>query len=490
MPHIHLIGIGGTGLSAIATVLLQQGYVVSGSDMQDSEAAARLRALGASVHIGHRAENIAAPDAVVYSSAIPADNPELAAARAKEIPAFKRPAWLGRMLRGKKSIAIAGTHGKTTTTAMTALILSEAGLSPGYIIGGFSPQLNSNAAAGTGDLFVIEADEYDRTFLSLQPDIAVITNLEWDHPDTYPTAASLREAFVEFVTFALNKAEASASPAGKVILCADDPGAARLLEVAPDAVTYGVGEWGSGGVEEWGSRRDFLPYPPTPLLPYSPAPPLLHWKAVNLRVNQKGGYSFNVQRQGKIVTPQAVELRVPGLHNAQNALAALAAVAEVGVSPAEAGRILSTYTGVGRRFEVKGVTAAGVIVIDDYAHHPSEIKATLSAARARYPQQEIWAVFQPHTFSRTKLLLDDFAAAFKQAHHVIILDIFPSREKDDGSISSADIITRMRHPDARHIGLMDEAVGYLRANLKSGDILITLGAGDGYRVGEALLEKK
>ncbi len=488
MPHIHLIGIGGTGLSAIATVLLQQGYTVSGSDMQDSEVAARLRALGASVDIGHRAENIAAPDAVVYSSAIPADNPELAAARAKQIPVFKRPAWLGQMLRDKKSIAIAGMHGKTTTTAMTALILSEAGLSPGYIIGGFSPQLNSNAAAGTGDLFVIEADEYDRTFLSLKPEIAVITSLEWDHPDTYPTEASLHEAFVEFVKLVLSKAEVSVPPTGKVILCADDPGAALLLEVAPDAVTYGVGEWGSGGAGEKVSRGESeqernIAHLSTGSPAHRPT-----WGTVNVRVNQKGGYSFNVQFRGETVTPQAVELRVPGLHNVQNALAALVAAEAVGVSPAEAGRILSTYTGVGRRFEVKGKTADGVTVIDDYAHHPSEIKATLSAARARYSGREIWAVFQPHTFSRTKLLLNDFAAAFGQAHHVIILDIFPSREKDDGSISSVDIVARMQHPDVRYIGLMVQAVDYLRAHLTPDSVLITLGAGDGYQVGEAFLE--
>ncbi len=487
MPHIHLIGIGGTGLSAIATVLLQQGYAVSGSDMQESKAVARLRALGAQVHIGHRAKNIAAPNAVVYSSAIPADNPELVAARAKEIPTFKRPAWLGQMLRNKKSIAIAGTHGKTTTTAMTALILSEAGLSPGYIIGGFSAQLNSNAAAGTGDLFVIEADEYDRTFLSLKPEIAVVTSLEWDHPDTYPAEASLHKAFVEFVKLVLSKAEVSVPPTGKVILCADDAGAASLLEVAPDAVTYGVGELGSGGAGEKVSRGESeqernIAHLSTGLPAHRPS-----WRAANVRVNQKGGYSFSVQHQDTTVAQ--VELRVPGLHNVQNALAALVAAEAIGVSPAEAGRILSTYTGVGRRFEVKGKTADGVTVIDDYAHHPSEIKATLSAARARYPGREIWAVFQPHTFSRTKLLLDDFAAAFEQAHHVIILDIFPSREKDDGSISSADIIARMQHPDARHIGPMGEAVDYLQKNLKSGDVLITLGAGDGYQVGEALLEK-
>ncbi|HEY84596.1 MAG TPA: UDP-N-acetylmuramate--L-alanine ligase [Chloroflexi bacterium] len=483
MPHVHLIGIGGAGLSAIATVLLQQGYTVSGSDMQDSEAVARLRTLGATVHIGHRAKNIAAPDTVVYSSAIPADNPELIAARARQISTFKRPAWLGQMMRGKKGIAIAGTHGKTTTTSMAALILSEAGLSPSYIIGGFVPQLKSNAAAGNSDLFVIEADEYDRTFLSLKPEIAVITSLEWDHPDTYPTEASLREAFVEFVKLVLSKAEVSVPPAGKVILCADDAGAASLLEVAPDAATYGIqrdkGTRGQGDKETEGSPPAHLPTCPPAHLPI--------WRAVNVQVNRKGGYSFSVQHQGEIVTPQAVELSVPGLHNVQNALAALVAAEAVGVSPAEAGRILSTYTGVGRRFELKG-EINGVTVIDDYAHHPSEIKATLSAARARYPQQEIYAVFQPHTFSRTKLLLSDFAAAFDQARHAIILDIFPSREKDDGSISSADIIARMQHPDARHIASMEEAVDYLRAHLTPGNVLITLGAGDGYRVGEMVLE--
>ncbi len=474
MPHIHLIGIGGSGLSAIATVLLQQEYTVSGSDMQDSEAVARLRELGAEVAIGHRAKNITRPDTVVYSSAIPAGNPEIIAAHVRQIPVIKRPAWLGQMMSGKRGIAIAGTHGKTTVTAMTSLILSKAGLSPTYIIGGFVPQLNSNAAAGKSDLFAIEADEYDRTFLSLKPEIAVVTNVEWDHPDTYPSKTSLHKAFTDFVKLI--------PPHGKTILCGNDQGARALLYASPNAVTYGMRQGGKEtrrqgdkGTRGQGDRQHAI------------RNTQYDWQAINVQPNQKGGYSFYVQFQGEIVTPKPVALSVPGLHNLQNSLAALVAAEAVGVSPAEAGRILSGYTGVERRFELKG-KINGVTIIDDYAHHPSEIKATLSAARTRYPEQEIWAVFQPHTFSRAKLLLDDFAAAFEQACHVIILDIFPSREKDDGSISSADIIARMSHPDARYIGPMNEAVAYLQSRLAPNDVLITLGAGDGYLVGEMVLK--
>ncbi len=447
MPHIHLIGIGGAGLSAIATVLLEQGYTVSGSDVQDSEAVARLRARGATVTIGHRAENVTRPDVVVVSSAIPPDNPEVAAARARGIPVRKRPAWLGEMMTGKRGIAVAGTHGKTTTTAMLAWTLTRAGLSPTYIVGGFVPQLHTNAAAGQSDWFVIEADEYDHTFLSLKPEFAIVTNVEWDHPDIYPTEDSLRRAFADFVRLV---------PAGgQVLLCGDDAGARSLRAVAPGAITYGL---------ERGND----------------------WRAVKVTPNLDGGYSFRAQLGSRPPIPAPVRLLVPGLHNVRNALAALALAVTVGVEAKEAAEHLSAFTGVGRRFEWKG-EAGGVTVIDDYAHHPTEIRATLAAARRRFGDRPLWAVFQPHTFSRTRALLPEFAAAFDDADHVLLLDIFPAREVDDGSTRSADILARMRHPDARCTGSIEATAAYLQTRLAPGDVLITLGAGDGYRVGERVL---
>lgn len=449
MAHIHLVGIGGAGLSAIAGLLLQQGHTVTGSDMQESAAVTRLRALGATVTIGHRAENITQPDAVVISSAVSAANPEVVEAIARQIPVFKRPAWLGRMMAGKRGIAVAGAHGKTTTTAMIAFILSRAGLSPTYIIGGYVPQLAGNAAAGQSDWFVIEADEYDHTFLSLKPDFAVITNVERDHPDCYPTDESLFQAFADF---------AGLVPAGDhVLVCGDDPGGQTLLTHLPQAVTYGL---------EPGNE----------------------WQAANIRLNEQGGYTFEINHNGKIISAQPVSLRLPGLHNVRNGLAALIIAGRVGVPGDIAARALAEFGGTERRFELKG-EAGGVTVIDDYAHNPTEIKTTLTAAKTRFAGRPIWAVFQPHTFSRTKLLLKQFPDALAPADHVLVLAIYPSREKDDGSISGADIVAQMAHPDVHYAPTLAAAVAELEQRLAPGDVLITLGAGDGYKVGEEILKK-
>ena len=445
--HIHLVGIGGAGLSAIATVLLEQGYTVSGSDMQESPALERLRRLGASISIGHRTGNLTSPDLVVISSAIPANNPEVLAAQQRGIPVQKRPAWLGRMMAGKRGVAIAGTHGKTTTTAMVSLVLSRANLSPTYIIGGHFPQLNGNAAAGQSDWFVIEADEYDHTFLSLKPELAVITNVEWDHPDIYPTEAAYRQAFIDFAALVPER--------GQVIVCGDDQGVQGILQQLPSVITYGMQATNT-------------------------------WQAVNLTINEAGGYSFDLHYRGQQANTQPLSLRVPGRHNVLNALAALIMAQSVGVSLAETAKTLSAFAGAGRRFELKG-EVKGVTVIDDYAHHPTEVRVNIDAARTRFADRPLWAVFQPHTFSRTRLLLNEFAAALDGADHVIVLDIFPSREQDDGTISSADLIARMNHAHARHIGPIPEAVKYLHSHLKPGDVLMTMSAGDGYLVSEGVL---
>jgi UDP-N-acetylmuramate--alanine ligase len=448
MPNIHLIGIGGAGLSAIATVLLQQGYTVSGSDMQASSMTRRLAEMGARVFIGHKPENLPDNlDTVIISSAIPQDNPELVGARQRGLTIAKRAEWLGQMMQDQVGIAIAGTHGKTTTTAMTAFMLREAGQDPTYIVGGFVPQMDSNAAAGKGNVFVIEADEYDHTFLGLRPTVAVVTVVEWDHPDIFPTPQHLTQAFTDFVRLT--------PPHGLVIGCGDDPGARQVIEQARVRVaTYGLQAHNE-------------------------------WRAVDVQPNQRGGSDFRAIHASSSVE---VSLAVPGLHNVYNALAVLVVADHQGVDLSLAAEILGRFTGVGRRFELKG-EVNGITIIDDYAHHPTEIKATLAAARTRFGERPIWAVFQPHTFSRTISLLDDFAGAFDDADNVVIVDIFPSRETDEGVVNSQDIIDRMTHPNARYIGPLREAADYLVHHLAPPAVLFTLGAGDGYQIGEWVLEK-
>jgi len=448
MSKVHLIGIGGAGLSAIATVLLQRGYRVSGSDACASAATGRLEQLGATVFIGQRPENLSDDvETVIVSSAIAADNPELQAARQRGLPVAKRDNWLGQMMAGSAGIAVAGTHGKTTTTAMIAFVLRQAGLDPTFIVGGFVPQLDANAAAGRGPAFVIEADEYDHMFLGLRPQVAVITFVEWDHPDIFPTPAALQQAFEQFVAL---------TPAtGLVIGCGDAPGVLPVLQHARSRViTYGFG-------------------------------PDNHWRAENLRANSRGGFDAQVMTPAG---PVQLSLAVPGQHNILNALAAMIAAWQQGVAPQQSAQFLEQFTGVERRFQLKG-NVAGLTIIDDYAHHPTEIRATLAAARARFPQQPVWVLFQPHTFSRTRLLLADFAQAFGHADHVIITDIFPAREKDDGRVSSRDIVSHMQHPDARYIGDLAAAADFLVENLAAPAVLLTLGAGDGYRVGEMVLAR-
>jgi UDP-N-acetylmuramate--alanine ligase len=448
--HIHLIGVGGAGLSAIATVLLERGHRVSGSDLQASPTTERLMGMGATVHIGHAATNLGDADLVIVSSAVPDGNLEVEEARHRGIPVVKRAEWLGQMMEGKRGVAVAGTHGKTTTTAMIALILRDAGLDPTFIVGGDIPQLGTNAAAGEGEVFVIEADEYDYTFLGLQPEIAVITVVEWDHPDCFPTPESMQEAFLQFVE--------SVPPEGVLIGCGDEPGVQRLFRKdglrakVPATITYGLNEGND-------------------------------WRALGLRPNAGGGYDFSVSRPSGTYE---VCISLPGTHNVKNALAALVVADRLGVPFVRAANALASFTGVGRRFEIKG-QVDDILVVDDYAHHPTEIRATLAAARTRYPDRRIWAVFQPHTFSRTRALLDDFAAAFTDADQVIVVDIFPAREVDDLSLSSRHILARMEHPGAGYIGALDDAADFLVHQARAGDVLITLGAGDGYRVGEMVI---
>ncbi len=441
----HLIGIGGAGLSALATVLHELGYVVSGCDRSSSPFLESLRAMGIPVHLGHDPRHVQAVDGVVRSSAIPPDHPEVRAAEAWGRLVVKREAVIGALMAERMGIAVAGTHGKTTTTAMLAWIAMVAGRDPSFMVGGLIQGLGRNARAGRGDLFIVEADEYDRMFLGLRPRIAVVTTIEHDHPDCYPTPEAFFEAFVAFA--------GCVPPDGVLIVCDADPGARRLADLL-EAQGRMVVRYG------W--------------------EPAARWRARPLAVDR-----FEIYRGDQHVGELA--LRVPGHHHGLNALAALAAAEAAGIPLGIALDALGRFPGTARRFEVKG-EARGVLVIDDYAHHPGEIRATLRAARARYPGRSIWAVFQPHTYSRTRALLEEFAQAFEDADHVLLTPIYPAREIDTLGVSSQDIVKRMKHPDARALPDLDAAVAYLWEHVQPGDVVLTLGAGDGHRVGERLLE--
>ena len=448
--RVHFIGIGGAGLSAIARVLMEQGTEISGSDLVLSPVARALARDGARVSEGHVAENVDGADWVVVSSAVPASNAELEAARAAAIPVFKRPEILRRMMDSHVGVAVAGTHGKTTTTAMIASILLADNRDPTFVVGGVIAGLGTNARAGKDPLFVVEADEYDHTFLGLRPKVAVVTNVEHDHPDCYPAFADFRAAFEEFVALVPGD--------GLLVICSDDPVARELGRRHQSA---------GAAVRFFGLRQG------------------AEWRAEEIRPNFAGGVDFLALQRDEVLG--LVRLRVPGAHNASNAMGALA-VADFLKVPFRVSRdALTDFRGVARRFEVKG-EAGGVIVVDDYAHHPTEIRATLEAARARFPARPLWAVWQPHTYSRTKTLLEGFAQAFGVADHIIVLPIFPARETDTLGLTSGDVAAAIQFPDVRCAGSLDEALVWLGTEVRSGDVVLTLGAGDGSRVGEWLLD--
>jgi UDP-N-acetylmuramate--alanine ligase len=424
------------------------GHTVSGSDQVASALTNALAAEGATVSIGHAAENIAGAKLVLISSAVPPQNPELQAAQAAGIPVLKRADFLGELMAGRTGIAVAGTHGKTTTTAMLAAVLLDHGVDPSFIVGGVLTDLDTNARAGCGDLFVIEADEYDRMFLGLDPKAAVLTVVEYDHPDCYPTVEDMVDAFRQFVH--------RLAPGGLLVACRDDPGA-RLLGWER--------EIGGGLVHWYGFDEDAA------------------WRAIFDRAN--GGPEFTVLRDGEVVG--SLHLQLPGRHNILNALAVVVIADWLELPFHTTREALASFGGVGRRFEVKG-EANRVVVVDDYAHHPTEVAATLAAARGRYPARRIWAVFQPHTFSRIQALMDQFAVSFGDADEVIVLDIYAARETDSLGIDGSDLAARLQHSRARHIGGLRQAAAYLMEHLLPGDLVLTLGAGDGDKVGDWVLD--
>jgi UDP-N-acetylmuramate--alanine ligase len=452
MAKVHFIGIGGSGLSAIARLLLERGDTITGSDRTLSPFAIELQKAGVRVYIGHHPRNVTGADYVVRSSAIPDDNPEVNAAKLAKIPVYKRADFLGQLMADKTGIAVAGTHGKTTTTAMIAWVLTELGRDPSFIVGSTMQNLGVNAHAGQGKAFVIEADEYDRMFLGLQPRIEVVTNLEHDHPDCYPTFEDMFAAFESFVDLL---------PAdGTLILCADDSGAASLINQARKAGKAVIG---------YAIQGEMTIMSPS-------------WiQARTLEANSLGGYRFQVlSNLSGENTSMKVDLQVPGEHNVRNALAALAVTELLGLSTQQAAEALAKFSGTGRRFEIRG-EANGVIVIDDYAHHPTEIMATLAAARTRYPGRRIWAVWQPHTYSRTQTLFAEFSRAFKDADEVIVSEVYASREPLQ-EFTSAEIVSAMPHASARYIGTLKEISHYLIKQLKPGDALLVLSAGDANQI--------
>ena len=472
--RVHLIGIGGAGLSAIAQVLLEQGVRVSGSDRQASERTHRLAASGATIFEGQETAATLTqlpaqgrPDVVLISSAVNETNQERQTAQRLGIPVVRRESFLAPFLAGRDVIAVSGTHGKSTTTAMIVQTLHAGGCDAGYIIGA---DLNSTAAkcaadtvgggrtgygnahAGTARTFVIEADEYDFMFHGLTPTVAVVTNVEWDHPDCYPTPASFADAFRQFV--------AQVRTEGCVISCGDDPGAEALRK---DRATVSGPAWLTYGLHDGCDVQ-----------------------AIGAAVGESGGFAATVQNGAESIG--RLQLQVPGIHNLRNALAALTVARRCGVPTVQVLASLHQYTGIGRRFELKG-TRRGVTVIDDYAHHPTEVRATLAAARDRFGERRIWAVFQPHTFSRTRAMLDKIARSFGNADAVLVTDIYAARESGDMAAAAAEVADASPHSSIRHSGDVEETSALLHAEVKAGDVVLTLGAGTSHRIGELLLER-
>jgi UDP-N-acetylmuramate--alanine ligase len=449
MTHVHFIGIGGSGLSAIARLLLESGYTVSGSDRAMTPFADEVRKAGATVYLGHHPRNLEGVDWIVRSSAITDNNPEVLAAKRTGIPVYKRADFLGELMSGKTGIAIAGTHGKTTTTAMTAWVLSELGRDPSFIVGGVINDLGVNARAGEGNIFVIEADEYDNMFLGLKPQIEVVTSLEHDHPDFFPTFASMVESFQKFVDRLPEN--------GTFIACMEDSGAMDLIAYARQAekivVGYGLQNEATITTSLWLIGRGVTP-------------------------NQRGGFDFVVSSTlgAANLNPAEVSLQVPGIHNVRNALAVLSIIDVLGLPRQDAAKALSEFTGTKRRFELRG-EVNGISIIDDYAHNPTKIKATLAGARARYPERRIWAVWQPHTYSRTQAFFLEFARAFQDADEVIVTEVYAAREPKE-NFTSAEIVSTMPHLSAHYIETLPEVTNYLLKQLKPGDVVLVLSAGD------------
>lgn len=445
--HIHMVGIGGIGMSGIAEILLHRGFKVSGSDGTSSETTQRLQEIGATVYIGHDAAHIEGADVVVYTSAVKAeDNVETAAALEKGVTCIKRAVMLAEIMRMKYGIGIAGTHGKTTTTTMTGLVVQEGNFDPTIIVGGKVHSFDkTNAVVGQGDIVVVEADEFDRTFLRLSPSLAVITNVDLDHTDIYDDLDDIKDAFVDFA----NKVPFY----GAVILCLDDTHARSIIpQIKRRLVTYGTS--------------------PQALLRAT-------------AIKSDGFYTtFDVSFERRNLG--TIKLKAAGLHNVMNALASIAVGLELEMPFEKIAAGLARFEGVFRRFQLKAENN-GIMVIDDYAHHPTEVQATLKAARSGFPDKRIVAVFQPHLYSRTQELFEDFSSSFFDADELVLTDIYPSREKPIEGVTGAliaDTAKQFGHRNVHYIQDKKDLPAYLNSLCKQGDMVITMGAGDVYYYGE------
>jgi len=453
IQHIHLVGIGGSGMSGIAEVLLTLGYKVTGSDTGYSDSIRRLEGMGGIVHIGHHESHIEGAQVVVMSSAIATSNPEIRAARAKVIPVIPRAEMLAELMRLKFGIAIAGAHGKTTTTSMVASILAEAGLDPTFVVGGKVNAMGTHARLGRSDLLIAEADESDGSFLRLSPSIVVVTNIDREHLEHYGNMDRLQEAFLEFI----NKIPFY----GAAILCADDPWIRGILPgVVKRYQTFGMSDF-SGVLTPDLYATDIEP------------------KAL--------GVEFRAHYRGQKIGP--FRIRIPGVHNVSNALAAIGVALELDVPVDLIRSGLAAFAGVERRFQIRG-EKNGITVVDDYGHHPTEIRATLAAARATWPSRRLLVVFQPHRYSRTRDLVDDFAKAFEQADVVYVMDIYAAGEEPIPGVSGQTLVEKIGgagHPGVHWVNGDPELINRLRDDLREGDVLLTLGAGDVWKIGPELL---
>jgi len=445
---IHLIGIGGSGMSGIAEILLNLGFTITGSDLRSTEITERLVSLGARVFIGHSPVNVKNCDVVVFSSAVKQDNPEIIAARGRNIPVIGRPEMLSELMRMKYGICIAGTHGKTTTTSMTGTVLTKGNIDPTIIVGGRVADFGGGAKIGKSHYLVLEADEYDRTFLRLTPVIAVVTNIDLEHLDCYRDMDDIQDAFLQFV----NKVPFF----GSVILCIDDSGVQRIMPgVERNIITYGI------------SRQADV-------------------RAENIRFEEMVT-EFDVVSFGTCLGK--ITLHLPGLYNVRNALAAITVGREMGMKLEDVAEALEEYRSVSRRFEVKG-ESCGVTVVDDYAHHPTEIIATLKGARSGF-NKRIIAVFQPHLYSRTRDFYEDFGRAFINTDILIVTDIYPAREAPIEGVSGrlvAEAAQMAGHRNVQYIEKRDKLVDVLGEILKENDMVITFGAGDIHKVASDLWE--
>jgi UDP-N-acetylmuramate--alanine ligase len=446
---IHFVGIGGIGMSGIAEVLLNLGYKISGSDAQQSDTTLRLSRLGAMVAIGHSAQNIDCADVVVTSTAVKATNPEVVEAHLRNIPVIPRAEMLAELLKMKFSVAVSGSHGKTTTTSMVATILAGGGLDPTMVIGGKLASIGSNARLGDGEIIVAEADESDGSFLKLSPTIAVITNIDREHLDYYPGITEIKDAFLKFANIVPFY--------GCTVMCSDNE---YIREIAPQikrrTITYGIEQ--AADYQAW-------------------------------EIEFRGGKtSYRLCYKGDMVGE--IELNVPGMFNVYNSLAAIAVGRELELDLAAIKKGLTDFNGVQRRLEIKG-RVGDITVVDDYGHHPTEVRETLAAASHVWQGRRI-VVFQPHRFTRTKALFAEFTQAFADADILIVNDIYPASEEPIAGVNSAALASAIKktgHPHVEYIAQAEDTIAYLLKIVQPGDAVITLGAGSVYKIGEAFLKQ-